>query len=219
MFVHVPVTASTNTDLMTRARAGAPHGTILVADHQTAGRGRLGREWISDVGNLYMSVLIRHDLPPARVPLLSLATAVAVAESVTAPLGIKWPNDLLGPDRHKVAGVLCEAERGVAVLGVGVNLLRAPLDLATSLRALGVEVDRLDLARAIGAGLIAHAHRLHIGTSALLAAWRERSCTLGERVQVGAIQGVAEDIDVDGALLVRVGDELTRIVAGDVFLR
>ena len=113
---------STNRYLLDEARRGAPDGVVAVADHQSAGRGRLGRSWEAPPGsNLLLSVLLRPDLPVGDRHLASAAVALAAAEAVDAVtgvrVGIKWPNDLLGPDGRKLAGVLAEADLGVAADG------------------------------------------------------------------------------------------------------
>ncbi len=128
---------STNRYLLDEARAGAPEGVVAVADHQTAGRGRLGRRWLAPPGaNLLASVLLRPGLPPERGQLAASVVAVAAAEAVGdvagGEVGIKWPNDLLAADGRKVAGVLAEADVAAAspapglnpaiVVGIGINV-------------------------------------------------------------------------------------------------
>ncbi len=118
---------STNRYLLDEARRGAPDGVVAVADHQSAGRGRLGRSWEAPPGsNLLLSVLLRPDLPVGDRHLASAAVALAAAEAVDAVtgvrVGIKWPNDLLGPDGRKLAGVLAEADLGVAADGGAVGV-------------------------------------------------------------------------------------------------
>jgi BirA family biotin operon repressor/biotin-[acetyl-CoA-carboxylase] ligase len=114
---------STNRYLLDEARAGAPHGVVAVADHQSAGRGRLGRRWEAPAGsNLLMSVLLRPRLPPEQRHLASAVVALAAADAVAGlglRLGIKWPNDLLAPDGRKLAGVLAEADLGPGAGGPG----------------------------------------------------------------------------------------------------
>src|SRR5215469_16158853 len=127
-----PVTGSTNTDAMAAARDGAPHGSVFLADEQRAGRGRGDHTWISAAGEgLYVSVLLRPDLPAAGLPLMPLAAGLAAAEAVRATAGLavdlRWPNDLLvGP--RKTGGILVEAQSrnqaeanavAFAVVGIG----------------------------------------------------------------------------------------------------
>ncbi len=219
---YVAETGSTNADVATLAAEGAPHGTALVADAQTAGRGRLGRTWISPPGsNLYLSMLLRPNLPLADVPWLTLAAAVAGAETL-GPIRIKWPNDLLADDGRKVAGILAEAEISggkVAhvVVGIGVNVRSAP-PFAASLAELGAPLlDRSELAVRWVRRMLYWSSVLHCGTPAVGLRWRELSCTLGARVRLGEVEGVATDLDTNGALRVRRDDGSEQsILAGEV---
>ncbi|MCB9685735.1 MAG: biotin--[acetyl-CoA-carboxylase] ligase [Alphaproteobacteria bacterium] len=222
MLRSVDVTASTNDDARAWAREGAPHGAAVVARRQTAGRGRLGRRWESEAaGNVYLSVILRRRWEPSRVPLACLAAAIAVAEEAGEAYGIKWPNDVLAPDGRKVSGILAEAEweggeLAFLVVGVGVNVSAAPaLPTATSLCADGTPRDADDFARAVVRRLI---EVVELPSEVLLDRWRARSATLGRRVRVGEVEGVAEDVDTDGALLVRTATGPTRVLAGDVEL-
>src|SRR5580658_4355161 len=122
---------STNDAVRQLAAAGAPHGTVVHADEQVAGRGRFGRTWYSPPGNLYLSVLLRLEVPPARNAELSFVTALTVADAVDALLPkqtkatLKWPNDVLVDD-GKIAGILVESAAGAQIIGVGLNVLEAP---------------------------------------------------------------------------------------------
>ncbi len=122
---------STNDEARRLAASGAPHGTVVHADEQAAGRGRFGRTWFSPPGNLYLSVLLRLDLPPDRGPELSFVTALTVADAVDALLPkqsrstLKWPNDVLVND-GKIAGILVESADDAQIIGIGVNVLEAP---------------------------------------------------------------------------------------------
>ena len=193
---------STNRLAADLARAGAPDGVVVGADHQTAGRGRRGRSWESRPGgSLLVSVILR----PAPA-LVTLAAGVAAAEACGAvagvDVGLKWPNDLL-VDGAKVGGILSELVAGAAVVGLGLNLGWAPAGAA----ALG-PVDRDVLLDAYLAGLDAGGD--------VLGRYRDRCTTLGRRVRVdlpgATIEGVATDVDGDGRLLV----EGRAIAAGDV---
>jgi len=219
----VAVTGSTNADL--RARENAAHGTALLADRQTAGKGRLGRIWESPVGaNVHLSVVLRPLLPVNRVPMLCLATAVAVAEICGEVYTIKWPNDILAPDGRKVAGILAELEtRGGridrVIIGVGINVSAAPpLPTAAALIEIdGLVRDRDELARRLVHRILAGAARVAADPEGVLESWREKSSTLGARVRVGAVDGLATGIDADGALWVLDDDgDRHRILAGDV---
>jgi BirA family biotin operon repressor/biotin-[acetyl-CoA-carboxylase] ligase len=216
-------TGSTNADLKALAKAGAVHGSAYVADAQLAGKGRLGREWVSPPGdNLYLSVLLRPSLRFDRVPLICLGAAAVLAEVAGTKLDIKWPNDLLAPDGRKVAGLLAEAEQrgGILqwlVLGIGVNVRSAPDTVpAAHLRELGGMVDRAQLALELLQGL--HQLPTEVATSpqGVLDRWRAHAKMLGERVRVAGHEGRAVDIDTDGALLVQTAAGVRRVLAGDV---
>lgn len=220
MLRHAREVDSTNAVVKRWGADGEPHGTALYADVQTRGRGRRGRSWDSQSGNLHLSVLLRPRLPLAQVPLLCLAAAVAVVEALPGlGLGIKWPNDVLAPDGRKLAGILAELELrngrvDYVVVGIGVDVRTAPLPTATSLRELGVEVPVAQLAEAVTAGLLRACAALESdGAEAVLSPWRQHAHTLGRRVRVGAVEGIARDIDASGALVLNDGQ---RILAGDV---
>jgi BirA family transcriptional regulator, biotin operon repressor / biotin---[acetyl-CoA-carboxylase] ligase len=239
----VASTGSTNADLLAAAAAGAAEGRVLVAEEQTAGRGRLGRSWSSVPGaSLTFSVLLR----PASVPLdrrgwLPLLAGVAAASAVRSVAGVdatlKWPNDVLLGER-KLAGILAEqAPDGAAVVvGIGLNVatpagaLPSPAanGLApTSLLAEGAAVRRAELLLA----LLSQFERWYTAfradpdaqRSGLLDAYRPLCGTLGKSVRVSLpsnreLAGVARDVDADGHLLVaaRPGDPLVGVSAGDV---
>jgi BirA family biotin operon repressor/biotin-[acetyl-CoA-carboxylase] ligase len=232
-------TESTNADLLTLAREGEPEGITLVADHQTAGRGRVGRSWVAPPGaSLLLSVLLR---PPARVAgLSSMAVGLAASSAVDDIAGfrprLKWPNDLVwpgdgsAPDR-KLAGILAEAHwpaseqpadgEVAVVVGIGLNVnwpeqLPPELrDIATAVNHIvGHEIDREDLLIA----LLQHLDRRYdqLAHGDLLDEWRASSATLGRRVRVDlgteVVEGLARDITVEGHLIV---DDRT-IAVGDV---
>jgi BirA family biotin operon repressor/biotin-[acetyl-CoA-carboxylase] ligase len=229
----VASTGSTNSDLAEAARSGAADRTVLIAEQQTAGRGRMQRTWVSEPGaGLYLSVLLRPaGVPATRLGWLPLLAGVALVrlarDTAGVPAVVKWPNDLLaGEDRAKCAGVLAEVVGGpdgpAAVLGIGLNVGQRRADLpsgvgglpATSLAAEGASrTDRTELAVALLSGLaeLESAWREHAGdplASGLLAAYRDVCGTLGERVTVqlpagGEVLGTAQDVDAEGRLLVR----------------
>lgn len=218
-------TGSTNDDVRRMAAGGAPHGFTLVADVQTEGRGRRGRHWISPPGkNLMFSTLLRpRGLQPAHAGLLALAAAVAIVEACPAvPLQIKWPNDVLGPDGRKVAGILAEAEWvqgniAWAVIGIGLNIGAAPeLPTAACLADYGAEDERVNRAVRVIGHLIERCDQLVMDPDGVLDAWRSHAHTLGRRVTIDGITGVASDIDSGGALVVSTSTGLQRVVAGDV---
>ncbi|MFZ5818200.1 MAG: biotin--[acetyl-CoA-carboxylase] ligase [Bacillota bacterium] len=235
---------STNEIAKQMARAGAPEGLLVIADEQTAGKGRLGRSWATPRGSaLAMSLLLRPDLPPYHAPRITLAAAVAVCEAVREvtglPAAIKWPNDLQIAGR-KFCGILTEMEAELdrvafVVLGIGLNvhLKREELDpsfreSATSLAIEGAAgVRRAALVQAILARLEPVYHDLTEGRfDRVLDRWRALSATLGQPVRVldlsgeTRLEGVAEAVDEEGALLVRAGSgELHRVVSGEVSVR
>jgi len=218
--VHHAETDSTNARARALAALGAPQGTLVTAGAQTAGRGRQGRSWAGAPGDaLLMSLLVR------RVdPLLPLAAAVAVCESV-APLEamVKWPNDVWLGERRKVAGILIEGrpQEGWAVIGVGLNVRGAPADLgeaATSLLAAGLDTT---VSAALAALLAALERWTEAPPDEVLAAWRARDALRGARVTWagGASSGTATGITDAGALLVETeaGDRV-ELDAGEVHL-
>ncbi len=237
----VESTPSTNDIARRLAESGAEEGTTVVADAQTAGRGRHGRVWFSPPGaGLYVSLIVRpamgisSDEHPAA--LLTLASGVAVAEAVRAvsglPATLKWPNDVLIGGR-KLAGVLTEAavqagDVQFIVIGLGVNLQRAvyPAQLASRVTSIEAETSRPpDRALMLAEILAAFGERyadLRAGRfDAILSAWRHLAGSVADaRVEWdspnGVVRGRALDIDRDGALLVNAGGRIERIVSGEV---
>ncbi len=228
---------STNDAAKELGRRGAPEGTLVVAEAQDAGRGRLGRTWASPAGvGLYASLLLRPPLPPEELPRLTLTTAVAAARAVerTAGVrpGIKWPNDLLLGGR-KLAGILTEleteAERlGYVVVGLGLNVNTPGFppelaDTATSLYlSTGRTHSRLALLRAFLEDLEG-LYELFLARRfpEILAEWRARTVTLGRpaRVRQGdrEICGLAVGVDEDGALqLQTAGGQVMRVTSGEL---
>ncbi len=205
------------------AEEGKPAGVAVIALAQSDGRGRLGRTWVATDGALAMSIVLRPNVPTSRLGLLPLAAAVGVRAACSDRLRIKWPNDLLAPDGRKVAGLLAEAEisggrvRHV-ILGVGVNVSASPDGMpAASLADLGPVPDLGELAVDVVAALLAWTTRAFDAPDRVLAAWSEASATLGQRVRVAHVEGVAEDVAPDGSLRLRMDDgTLHRVVAGDV---
>lgn len=213
------ITGSTNDDARALTAEGAGHGTVVLADQQTAGRGRLGRTWSSPAGeNLYLSVIWRLGLEDAIPPALTLAAGLAVSEALDAftptPTAVKWPNDV----RHrglKLSGVLTEAVfRGSrpsgVVVGVGVNVRGEVMpdglaDIATSLRRVaGRDVARAEVLGAVLTRLDEALTAVVTGGFATLRGRLLARCeTIGARVTVGGVTGVAEGVADDGALRVR----------------
>lgn len=238
------VTASTNDDARAAAAEGAPHGSIFVADAQTAGRGRGGHSWHSPAGeNLYLSLLVRPRVPAASIAPLTLAVGVAVARVAAAhlglavPLWIKWPNDVLaGPPAgaglpRKLAGVLVEGQlRGAEVValivGVGVNVhARAfPAEIAERATSLalqgGASLDRSDIAADLALVLTDAVARYEADRLASFLPELTRLDALrGRRLRAGAIAGVGEGIDEQGRLLLRTASgALAYVATGEVLL-
>jgi BirA family transcriptional regulator, biotin operon repressor / biotin---[acetyl-CoA-carboxylase] ligase len=235
----IPATDSTNLRAFRSAEDGALEGTVVVADAQTDGKGRLGRRWESPAGvNLYCSIVLRPPIPPVKASQLTFLSAVAVARAIedvtTLVPQIKWPNDILVHGK-KVAGLLNEMSAetdGIhfVILGVGVNInMRAeqfPDDLrhpATSLFLEGgVVVSRVALARAFFMQLDAlYDAYCTLGFGLVKDEWLSRSALQGRNVKVSsgtdAIEGTVAGIADDGALLLVCGDGSTeRILSGDV---
>lgn len=230
---------STNAQARAMAEGGASEGAVVVAEAQSAGRGRLGRPWDSPpFVNLYLSVVLRPKLPPGEVPQITLMAAVAVADALEdfipiAP-AIKWPNDIL-VEGKKLAGILtelsCDADRvDYVILGIGINLNYPAHEMpeairhrATSvLQLTGAPVSRESVLRRLIHDLDRCYGDLEVsGFPALAARWQARFGLRDRRIRVElldqSVSGVARGIDRDGALLLE--DEsgaLQRIVAGDV---
>ncbi len=231
---------STNTYLKRRAQEGAPGGAVCLAERQRAGRGRLGRVWVSPFAcNLYLSLLWRFADGPAALAGLSLVAGVALVQALKnflpQGLGLKWPNDVQWQG-HKLAGVLIEmagesAGPSHAVIGIGINV-RMPESAAQDIgqpwtdlaHCLGEVPSRNSLAAAVLDALIESLRGFESGGLApFLEAWREHDVMAGKSVQLhlpnGVIAGEAQGIDADGALVLRVGDELRRFAAGEISLR
>ncbi len=229
----VEETSSTNAAVADRFRDGEQEGLVLVAEHQTAGRGRLGREWIAPAGSsLTVSfLLVPGDVSPERWPWLPLLTGVAAASAVRRVTGrevdLKWPNDVLS-EGHKLGGILLErvdhAGAAAAVVGVGINCAQTaeelPVPEATSLAIVtGASVDRSDLLAALVEELAARYDEWRQGAD-LRAAYLERCATPGQDVRVavprGEVVGRAVDVDEAGRLVVRTEAGEERLGAGDV---
>jgi BirA family transcriptional regulator, biotin operon repressor / biotin---[acetyl-CoA-carboxylase] ligase len=221
--VHWRLTDSTNERARELALDGAPHGTLVTADEQTAGRGRQGRSWLATPRTAVAMSLVLRDLDE-RHAAIPLAAAVAVCEAL-APLDcrIKWPNDVW-IDRRKVSGILVEGrpQEGWAVLGLGVNVTSAREDFppelrdtATSLRIAG---DNRGVEELLAAILAALDERLRQPAGEVLSAWRDRDALLGERVRWRDGEGTAASIDDAGALLVDTGGGRVALDAGEVHL-
>jgi BirA family biotin operon repressor/biotin-[acetyl-CoA-carboxylase] ligase len=218
--VHLRVVDSTNARARALASSGAPHGTLVTADSQTAGRGRQGRTWTAAPGDaLLMSLLVRGVRP-----LLPLAAAVAVCEAVApSEAAIKWPNDVW-IDRRKVAGILLEGrpQEGWAVVGIGLNVLTRsfPDELADTATSLALAGHDTSVAGARAALLAALDRWIEAPAEEVLSAWRARDALRGSPVRWGAGEGVAAGISDSGALIVELPDgSRTELDAGEVHLQ
>jgi BirA family biotin operon repressor/biotin-[acetyl-CoA-carboxylase] ligase len=237
--VHLAETASTNTLAMDLAHKGAAEGTVVIAEAQTGGKGRLGRTWDSPRGNLYLSVILRPGVPVHKAPLITLMGAVAVADAVREhlgiPAGIKWPNDILTGSK-KVAGLLTEMSAEPdrirhIVLGIGVNVNMDIRALAPDVRKIATtlaaatdsRVDRLEFAKALLARLDRWYQCFLKNEADVLDAWKELNVTLGSRVTVSGagkmLAGLAHSVDAEGRLILKLDDgTLRQVTAGDVTL-
>lgn len=232
-------TGSTNADLLAAAADGAPDRTVLVAEQQDAGRGRLARTWVAPPGTgITVSVLLRPaGVPPSRFGWLPLLAGLAVLDTVRSltdvPAGLKWPNDLLlGTEPRKAAGILAEAADGAppaVVVGIGVNVAASPPEQpgATSLAAEGAPVDRTQVLTCLLDRLAERETRWRDSrgdpeASRLRADYRAGCTTLGSEVRVelpggATLHGIAEDVDPDGRLLLLdPAGHRRAVAAGDV---
>ena len=215
--VHWRRVDSTNERARELAAAGAPHGTLVTADEQSAGRGRQGREWSAAPGSALLMSLVLRDLRET----LPLAAAVAICEAVPVEASIKWPNDVQVEGR-KLAGILAEGrpQEGWAVLGIGLNVSthEFPTDLresATSLALQGVTTSNEEV---LGSLLACLDRWLAADAAAVFSAWRDRDALLGEQVRWREGSGVAAGIDDSGSLLVDTRDGRVTLDAGEVHL-
>lgn len=218
------------------------HGMVLTAEQQTGGKGRLGRPWESPKGTgLWVSAIIKPNLPMEQTSLYSFAVAVSVAEAICQETGLvvqlKWPNDVL-LNNKKICGILLELmpytkTEYYVIAGIGINVNQQKLDFPPELQekassiamVLGHEVNRAALLSAVLQKLQENCALLEVqGFAPLRDKWKALSCVLGQEVSVQQqgkeiYSGVAEDISMDGALLVRTKDGIVSVTAGDVSLR
>jgi BirA family transcriptional regulator, biotin operon repressor / biotin---[acetyl-CoA-carboxylase] ligase len=228
--VHLEATTSTNTVARQLAEEGAEEGTVVVAETQTRGKGRLGRQWVTQPGGAWLSVILKPGIDPAHAAGITLLAAVSVTKTLRewgVEAAIKWPNDVL-VNGKKICGILTEmsAETDVVsfiVLGIGVNLNNdVPLETATTLKAeLGQKVDRVKFVQALLESLEEdYLTFKEQGFTPILWSWRRYSDTLGRPVEVTyqgeIIRGVAQDVSDNGALNVKTKDgSVRKIVSGD----
>ncbi|MDD1751094.1 MAG: biotin--[acetyl-CoA-carboxylase] ligase [Methanothrix sp.] len=208
-----------------------PSGTVILAETQTEGRGRLSRPWASPPGGIWMSLILKPEMPLAHVYQINMAVAVALCRALSSMLGlkagIKWPNDLLIRER-KICGILMEVSAQVdrldyAVVGLGINANNDPSGFpaewrSTSLAAeLGHDIGRCELICRILEEIEVAYEKM--GSKEIYEEWRSRSLTINRQVRITSAAGdhVGEVVDLaeDGALIFREGDELKRVLAGD----
>ncbi len=197
--VHTTSTQQEARELIDEGKA--KHGDIIVADEQTAGRGRFGRSWVSPRGGLYATVILSSD------PLISLKAGLAVVRVLRSvginSAGLKWPNDVLVEGR-KIAGILIETDGAFSLVGIGLNLTLAPLDTATCVACYTERVDRDEWAREIAGTLIDMLRGVFD-----LDEYRDVCLTLGNPVRIegvgrdSVIEGIAVDVDERGGLIVK----------------
>ncbi len=233
-------TDSTNAEALRLAVAGEPGGLWITAERQHAGRGRRGRSWFSEAGNLHASLLLIDPAPAGALGNLPFVSALAAHRAlractpgVPAKLSIKWPNDIL-VDGAKISGILLESVslkggRRAVVIGWGVNCAHHPLETVyptTDLSTFGVETSPEELftllAQAMATTLAEW--KSGAGFDSIRAAWLRCAHGIGEKVQLdlpdGRIKGIFENIDEEGHLSLRLaGGELRRISAGDLFFQ
>ena len=237
--VHYQTTTSTNDMAKELAIAGMPEGTIVVAEEQTGGRGRLGRVWQSPAGlGIWLSLILRPEINPMDAPKLTLLAAVALARTMSSypnvcP-GIKWPNDIL-VEGKKIAGVLTEMNAEMdrvnfIVLGIGININTQVTDLPEELREIATSlyiVNRKKWGRVeFAANMLRELEELYLvflkgDFAAILEEWKSFSVTLGHKVKVVSprgenLVGVARDLDGDGAMILETSVGVKKIVSGEV---
>ena len=228
-------TSSTQDVAKSLAEHGAPEGTIVIAEEMSAGRGRLGRKWHATSGGLWMTIVLRPNVPPVKMQLISLLAGVAVAKALANLYGLKpklkWPNDVLINDR-KVCGILAEASIeadaiNYILLGVGINVNNEiPEDLknvAISVKeALGKTVPRALILRAFLVELDKLYAEFNRGnTRRIIEDWKKYASTIGKKVRAiyrdRAIEGLAVDVKNDGSLVLKLEDGSIAVInAGDI---
>lgn len=220
---------STNQEALRLAEAGAPEFTYVTARRQTAGRGRRGRAWTSPDGNLFASIVLRPDRPPATVSQLSFVCALAVGDLLdrlgVTGIGFKWPNDVL-VDGAKISGILLEGGQGHLVGGIGVNLAHFPADTPYPATSVAAKGGRTDLEEATSGLAAAFSERyclwLTQGFGPVREAWLARAVGLGSEIRVtlheGKVDtGIFSALDETGALVLTRSGTSRKITAGEIF--
>ena len=229
MIVRLHTTTSTMKDAAALAAKGEPHGTAVISEIQTAGIGRQGHQWHSDdAGGLYISIILRLRIPPAAMPILTMALGLAVQRAVNdiaqVSTDLRWPNDVMLSER-KLAGIIVQAAEGALIAGIGLNVNQSsfPADLTEIATSLKRETGREHHKEALADRIIAESLRY----SALLAEKGKREilrrfeeCSTWPRGKAAAvddrIRGVTAGLDENGFLLIQTPEKLETIIAGDV---
>lgn len=227
---------STNEEAKRLARGGGAEGAVLWAKRQTAGKGRMGREWISEDGNLYVSLLLRPHVPFAQWPQLSFVTALAMHDAILpmleekADITLKWPNDIL-INKKKVGGILLEAftdddRQQWLVAGIGINIECHPnhniLFPATCLKENGIEIvsAKIVLSRFLSCFMERYDRWVGEGFAGMNKEWQKHAFLLGETVEISAsgneIKGVFKGIDAAGHMLIEQNGIIIPVMAGDI---
>lgn len=221
---------STNAEALRLAEAGAPEFTLVTTRRQTAGRGRRGKSWVSPEGNLYASIVLRPDRPPAVLSQLSFVVALAAGDlldrlGVQGRVAFKWPNDVL-VEGAKISGILLEGGQGHLVAGIGVNLAHHPADTpypTTSVAAHGGRADVEEATAALADAFLGWYRRwLDEGFAPVREAWLARAAGLGREIRVtlheGKVDtGVFSALDESGALVLTHAGTSRKITAGEIF--
>ena len=226
--------ASTNDEAMRRGREGDPGKLWITASEQSAGRGRLGRSWVSPRGNLHASLLLIDPASAQHLPQFGFVCGVAIAQALSEIAGdrirLKWPNDAL-LDGAKLSGILLEAAQvqglSLCVAGIGINCVAHPEGLpypATDLQESGFAVDAAQVFEALSRNLTLWLERWDRGRdfAAVRSAWLAHAAGLGEQIEVatprGRVKGLFRTLDAQGRLELETPEGRTAIEAGDVFL-
>jgi BirA family transcriptional regulator, biotin operon repressor / biotin---[acetyl-CoA-carboxylase] ligase len=238
-YIYTPTTGSTNDDALALAAQDAPHGTLVVADEQTSGRGRQDRSWVSpSQAGIYISLLLRPDRPIQHAPLLAIAAGIAAVEAIHSVTGaraqIKWPNDILLHER-KIAGILTETDispegRYAVVLGFGMNV-NTPYTALPARVVFPASSLQIELARTTSRPLLLAAWLQHMEAlcteweadnhAAIVTAWHRHAYGIGQNITIQqqdqTLHGELLGMDQDGALILKstTGD-ISQIRAGDV---
>ena len=231
---YYPETSSTMDEAARLARQGCPDFTVVVAQRQIKGRGRMQRDWLSGDGGLYFTVVVRPDIPLQVAGLINLSAAVDMTQLLRSDYrieaGVKWPNDIL-VGKRKICGILsqleAEGERVAYInIGIGLNVNNAPETeepVAVSMKSL---MGRPIARRSILTGFLDRLEKrlAAFDPDAIIETWRSLNVTIGQRVRVftikDMIEGTAEDVDAHGGLIVRLADgTLKTILVGDCFHR